>query len=710
MRTSAEIKAEIAKNFGFVPSFFEPAEQNVQALENLWQQTLCAYVNNPLSPMLKEKLFAYLSRYCALPYCIICHSCHLRTLGVEAQQILDLLESPPPTATDIDAYIHILACSPSQLINLSDLSEALERSLLYCSIFIFLEPEQGKDCRSHLRHLLGLVNYQHLITFISYIKMCHLWIEAHPEVSYKADKRVIKQLSKLLESEPSLADFFDNYIEKVRHQHQLQTEHLAQVAQRQQNQEALQKAYEQLEIRVEERTAELLKSNMLLKQEILERQQAQARLANIAFHDALTGLPNRMQFMERLKQTVERAKSYGNLFAVLFLDLDRFKVVNDSLGHTIGDQLLVALADRLQTGLRSGDILARLGGDEFAILLEEIQGIKDVIDIAERLQQQLAIPFHLSGHEVFSTVSIGIALSTTGDHQVENLLRNADIAMYRAKALGRAGYKIFDTAMYTERAKLLQLETDLRRAIERQEFRIYYQPIVSLQTEKIIGFESLIRWQHPKQGLVLPTDFISVAEETGLIVPIGYWVLREACNQMHQWQQQFPQTKLTISVNLSSKQLLQSNFTEQIYLILQETKLDASRLKLEMTESVLIENTQSVTAILWQLKRLGIELHVDDFGTGYSSLSYLHRFPINALKIDRSFIKNMDTSRKYAEIVRTIIALAHNLSIDVIAEGIETVVQLKQVKKLQCKYGQGYFFSQPAAVSVAGALIQQQSS
>jgi diguanylate cyclase (GGDEF)-like protein len=707
MRTSTKIKAEIAKKFGFVPSFFEPAEQNIQVLENLWQQTLCAYVNNPLSPMLKEKLFAYLSRYCALPYCIICHSCHLHTLGVEAQQVLDLLESPPPTATDINASLYILACSPNQLINLSDLSPALEKSLLYCSIFIFLEPGQAKNCCSHLRRLLGLVNYQHLITFISYIKTCHLWIEAHPEVSYKTDKRVIKQLSKLLESEPSLADFFYNYIEKVRHEQQLQTEQLAQAAVCQQNQEALRKAYDELEIRVEERTAELLKSNMLLKQEISERHSAEARLVNIAFHDALTGLPNRMLFMERLKQTVERAKRCGNLFAVLFLDLDRFKVINDSLGHTIGDQLLIALAHRLQTGLRSGEILARLGGDEFAILLEEIQEIKDVIDIADRLQQELAIPFHLSGYEVFSSVSIGIALSTTGDGQVESLLRDADIAMYRAKALGKAGYKIFDTAMYTESTKLLQLETDLRHAIERQEFQIYYQPIVSLQTEEIIGFESLIRWQHPKQGLMLPTDFISVAEETGLIVPIGYWVLREACYQMHRWQQQFPQAQLTISVNISSKQLLQSNFSEQVYLILQETKLDASSLKLEMTESVLIENTQSATALLWQLKELDIELHIDDFGTGYSSLSYLHRFPISALKIDRSFIKDMDTSSNYTEIVRTIIALAHNLGIDVIAEGIETVVQLEQVKKLQCKYGQGYFFSQPATVSVANALISR---
>ncbi|MCC5653313.1 EAL domain-containing protein [Nostoc sp. XA013] len=536
--------------------------------------------------------------------------------------------------------------------------------------------------------------------------MCHLWIEAHPEVSYKTDKRVIKQLSKLLKSEPSLADFFYNYIEKVTHQQQLQTKHLVQVSQRQQNQQALRKAYELLETLVEERTAELLKSNMLLKQDIKERHSAQARLVNIAFHDTLTGLPNRMQFMERLKQTAERAKSYGNLFAVLFLDLDRFKVVNDSLGHTIGDQLLVALAHRLQTGLRSGDILARLGGDEFAILLEEIQGIKDVIDIAERLQQQLAIPFHLSGHKVFSTVSIGIALSTTRDDQVENLLRDADTAMYRAKALGKAGYKIFDTAMYAQATELMQLEIDLQHAIEHQEFIIYYQPIILLETYKVIGFEALIRWQHPQQGFVSPDKFIPIAEETGLIVPIGYWVMREACRQLRTWQEKFPiNPPLTISVNISTKQFLQPDLIAQIRQILQETGVEGRSLKLEITESAIMENTESATAMLLHLQQMNVQLHLDDFGTGYSSLSYLHRFPTNALKIDRSFVMNIGVNGENLEIVQAIITLAHSLNLDVVAEGVETVEQLAQLSLYKCKYAQGYFFSKPLNSKLASALI-----
>ncbi|MBW4430124.1 MAG: EAL domain-containing protein [Nostoc desertorum CM1-VF14] len=536
--------------------------------------------------------------------------------------------------------------------------------------------------------------------------MCHLWIEAHPEVSYKTDKRVIKQLSKLLKSEPSLADFFYNYIEKLTHQQQLQTKHLVQVFQRQQNQQALRKAYELIEILVEERTAELLKSNMLLKQEIKERHSAQARLVNIAFHDALTGLPNRMQFMERLKQTAERAKSYGNLFAVLFLDLDRFKVVNDSLGHTIGDQLLVALAHRLQTGLRSGDILARLGGDEFAILLEEIQGIKDVIDIAERLQQQLAIPFHLSGYEVFSTVSIGIALSTTRDDQVENLLRDADTAMYRAKALGKAGYKIFDTAMYAQATELMQLEIDLQHAIEHQEFIIHYQPIILLETYKVIGFEALVRWQHPQQGFVSPDKFIPIAEETGLIVPIGYWVMREACRQLRAWQEQFPTNPpLTISVNISTKQFSQPDLIGQIRQILQETGVEGRSLKLEITESAIMENTESATAMLLHLQQMNVQLHLDDFGTGYSSLSYLHRFPTNALKIDRSFVMNIGVNGENLEIVQAIITLAHSLNLDVVAEGVETVEQLAQLSLYKCKYAQGYFFSKPLNSKLASTLI-----
>ncbi|WP_017742606.1 EAL domain-containing protein [Scytonema hofmannii] len=450
-------------------------------------------------------------------------------------------------------------------------------------------------------------------------------------------------------------------------------------------------------------TKELLAKNAQLEAEVVERQRAETQLLHIAFHDGLTGLPNRNLFMKRLAQTLERAEEHEDLFAVLFLDLDRFKVVNDSLGHTIGDRLLIAIAGRLQTCLRSGDLLARLGGDEFAILIEEMKSINDAIHLAERLQQELTLPFHIHGYEVFTTLSIGIVFSTVGYEQPENLLRDADIAMYRAKALGKARYKIFDTAMYTESRKLLQLETDLRRAVERQEFRIHYQPIVLLSTNKIIGFEALLRWQHPERGLVLPTEFISVTEETGLLVPIGYWVLREACRQVYLWQQQFQDNSLTISVNLSSKQFSQPNLNEHIYQILQETHLAPRSLKLEITESMMMENTVRATAMLWQLKELGIELHMDDFGTGYSSLSYLHRFPVSVLKIDRSFIHSSEKS----EIVRAIVTLAHNLGMDVIAEGIETLEQKEKLRALECKYGQGYFFSEPQEASAVEALIAQ---
>ncbi|MFN6566261.1 putative bifunctional diguanylate cyclase/phosphodiesterase [Dendronalium sp. ChiSLP03b] len=708
MRTSKKIEAEIREKFGFFPPFFKLAEHNTQVLENLWQQTLSAYINNPISALFKEKLFAYLSRYCSVPYCLICHSCALRTLGLKTQEVLELLESPPPTEKEIAAHLYTLVRSDSEQIILSDLNPAIEKSLFYCSIFIFLEREQSEYCRTELRRLLGPMNYQHLVTFLAYIKTCHVWMEAHPEINYEPDNRVVEQLSSLLEETPKLADFFCNYIEKVRREQQIWAEQAIQLAQRQRHQQAIRKACDDLERQVEEATAKLSVSSMLLKQEIGDRLQAEAQLLHITDRDALTGLPNRTLFMKRLGQTIERTKKSKDLFAVLFLDLDRFKVVNDSLGHTSGDRLLIAFAQRLKSCLQSGDTLARLGGDEFAILLEEIQEINDAIQIAEQLQQELTIPFYLNRHEVFTTVSIGIALSTTGYDQPENLLRDADIAMYRAKALGKARYKIFDTVMYSETTKLLQLEIDLRRAVERQEFLIHYQPIVSLKTDKIIGFEALVRWQHPEQGLVFPTEFIPVAEETGLIVPIGYWVLREACRQLHEWQQQFLENKLIISVNLSSKHLLQSHLSEQIRQILRENSLEPHNLKLEITESVLMENTQSVRTKLLQLRELGIELYLDDFGTGYSSLSYLHCFPINVLKIDRSFVNRMDINGESAEIVRTIIALAHNLGIDVTAEGIETVEQLKQLRILQCKHGQGNFFSKPVPASAARALIAKQ--
>ncbi len=424
---------------------------------------------------------------------------------------------------------------------------------------------------------------------------------------------------------------------------------------------------------------------------------AEAQLIYDAFHDVLTGLPNRALFMERLERALMLAKRRPDYtFAVLFLDLDRFKVINDSLGHMIGDQLLTALARRLENCLRTGDTVARLGGDEFTILLDDLNNISDVISVVERIHEALTSAFQLSGYEVFTTVSIGIALSTGSYSLPEELLRDADIAMYRAKALGKARHEIFDSTMYSQVTKLLELEMDLRRAVERQEFQVYYQPIVLLETYKIIGFEALVRWQHPQLGLVPPDNFIPLAEETGLIIPIGYWVLSEACRQMRAWQIQFPSDPpLTISVNLSTKQFLQPELIEQINQIIQETGLEGSNLKLEITESVLMENIQSATFMILQLQKMNIQLHLDDFGIGYSSLSYLHRFPSNALKIDRSFVTKIGINGENLEIVQAIITLAQSLNIDVIAEGIETAEQLAQLRAMKCKYAQGYFFSQP---------------
>ncbi|AUB39253.1 CheY chemotaxis protein or a CheY-like REC [Nostoc flagelliforme CCNUN1] len=424
---------------------------------------------------------------------------------------------------------------------------------------------------------------------------------------------------------------------------------------------------------------------------------AEAQLIYDAFHDILTGLPNRALFMERLERALMLAKRRANYtFAVLFLDLDRFKVVNDSLGHTIGDQLLTAFARRLENCLRAGDTVARLGGDEFTILLEDINNINDVTGVVERIHEALTSAFQLSGYEVFTTVSIGIALNKGNYNLPEEILRDADIAMYRAKTLGKARHEIFDSSMYRQVTELLELEMDLRRAVERQEFQVYYQPIVLLETYKIIGFEALVRWQHPQQGLVPPDNFIPLAEETGLIIPIGYWVLSEACRQMRAWQIQFPtDPPLTISVNLSTKQFSQSGLIEQISQIMQETGLEGSNLKLEITESVLMENMQSATFMLLQLQEMNIQIHLDDFGIGYSSLSYLHRFASNALKIDRSFVTKIGANGENLEIVQAIITLAQSLNIDVIAEGVETVEQLALLRAMKCKHAQGYFFSKP---------------
>jgi len=447
--------------------------------------------------------------------------------------------------------------------------------------------------------------------------------------------------------------------------------------------------------------------------DITERKKAEQQLVHNAFYDQLTGLPNRALFMDRLRQANLRVKQTrpGNsspqpdLFAVLFLNLNRFKLVNDSLGTQIGDQLLQSFARRLQTCLRPTDTVARLGGDEFAILIEGIQDVNDAIQITDAIHQTLTSPFYLEKPEVFMTVSIGIALNTTREEQPEDLLRDANMAMYGARLKDKA-YEVFNPAMHTQAVDQLQMETDLRRAIERQEFRVLYQPIVSLLTGRITGFEALVRWQHPQRGLVSPSEFIPIAEETGLITPIGWWTLQEACRQLSIWQKQFPSSQpLTINVNLSCKQFTQPDLLQQIDKILQETKPIVGSLKLEITESVVMDNPDLVKALLFQLKKRKINLCIDDFGTGYSSLSRLHNFPISTLKIDRSFVSRIGALGENSEIVQAIIMLAQTLSMEVVAEGIEVSEQIDPLIALHCQYGQGYFFSKPLDSEAARELL-----
>jgi diguanylate cyclase (GGDEF)-like protein len=407
---------------------------------------------------------------------------------------------------------------------------------------------------------------------------------------------------------------------------------------------------------------------------------------------------------------IERAKNHEDYqFGVLFLDLDRFKNVNDSLGHTIGDQLLIAMARRLESCIREGDIVARLGGDEFAILLDGISNATEANTMARRIQDRLSSPFNLSGHEVFTTTSIGIALSSTGYDHPENILRDADTAMYRAKAQGKACYEVFDKGMHTQAVYLLQMENDLRRALDREEFRVVYQPIVALDNGQLAGFEALIRWQHPERGFVNPADFIPLAEDTGLIVPIGLWILRKACQQLAKWQWHVAGNRdLFMSVNLSSKQVAQPGLVTEIQDILEETDLEAKQIKLEITESAVMGNAEMSARLLKRLKALGVQLSIDDFGTGYSSLGYLHRFPVNTLKIDRSFVGRIGEAAENIEIVRTIVSLAENMGMEVVAEGVETLSQLTQLRSLNCRYGQGYLFSRPIDAESVTALITRQ--
>lgn len=480
---------------------------------------------------------------------------------------------------------------------------------------------------------------------------------------------------------------------------------------------SLESMNDQLEERVKERT-------QALEREIQERKRAQTQLLHLALHDPLTQLPNRSLLMDRLEAMLlhsEQQPDYG--FAVLFLDCDRFKRINDSLGHTVGDRLLIAIAQRLQQCLRPQDTLARLGGDEFAILIDGCEDAQTGLAVAQALNHSLTEPFHLANYEIFINASIGVVFnsdrlnqqlySSTAPYRfnlhytdAEHLLRDADTAMYRAKAMGKGCYEVFSPDLHDQARSLLELESDLRRALEQEEFLLYYQPIVALKRGKIAGFEALIRWRHPKKGFISPVEFIPAAEETGLIIPIGEWVFHTACHQLKKWHDLMITTEpLTMSVNFSVRQFSQANFLGKIESILDHTQANCGCLKLEVTESVLIDQPESVMLLLQELKAKQLKLSLDDFGTGFSSLSYLHRFPMDTLKIDRSFIGRIGDNPKNLEIVQAIITLGHNLGIETIAEGIETPQQLAHLRALGCEYGQGYFFARPIAAVDAEALL-----
>ena len=446
-------------------------------------------------------------------------------------------------------------------------------------------------------------------------------------------------------------------------------------------------------------------------QDISDRKKAEESIHHAAFHDALTGLPNRTLFSDRLRMAVERAKRDEDYhFAVIFIDLDRFKIVNDSLGHGIGDQLLIDLSRRLEHGTRAVDTVARLGGDEFAILQEDIASLADTTDLAERLQRSLREPFILDGHPFSTTASMGIAYSVAGYERPEEILRDADTAMYRAKANGKARHEVFDRSMHTRAVSVLTVEAELRQALEKNEIVPYFQPIISLHSGTIAGFEALARWNHPSRGLVSPADFIPLAEETDLIIPIGYSILEQACERTVEWQNAYDLPELSISVNLSGKQCRKATVVDNIEEILYSTGLDARSLKIEITETVVMEDMLATTEILDRLKAIGVNISIDDFGTGYSSLSYLHRFPFDFLKIDRSFVIAMTTERESRAIVNTIIALAAGLGRSVIAEGVETAEQQRLLSELGCRFGQGYLFSKPVDSNSAAELLEIGSS
>ncbi len=441
--------------------------------------------------------------------------------------------------------------------------------------------------------------------------------------------------------------------------------------------------------------------------DITARKKAEHQLQHDALHDGLTGLANRVLFIDRLACALADLRRQASPhFAVLYFDLDRFKNVNDSLGHSMGDKLLVGIARRLEHFLRPGDTVARLGGDEFAVLVHRVEDASGAIHVADRIQDVLSMNFSIDGHDVMVTASIGIAHSSTGYNSPEEILRDADIAMYRAKGEGKARYEIFDRDMHQSAVALLKLETELRRSVHRGEFEMNYQPIVSLANGRIVGFEGLVRWRHPERGIVLPNNFIAIAEETGLIVPIGWWVLRESCKQTCIWQNLFPKDPpLWVSVNMSGKLFMRSTMVDELLGILEDTGLPPRNLRLEVTENVVMDHADLAVRNLMELRALGVQLSIDDFGTGYSSLSYLQRFHYDSLKIDRSFVSQLGSPGDSRAIVETILNLANNLGIGVVAEGIETADQVDRLRRMQCPHGQGYWFSRPLNVTAAEELM-----
>ncbi len=443
--------------------------------------------------------------------------------------------------------------------------------------------------------------------------------------------------------------------------------------------------------------------------DITLRKAAMEQLVYNAFHDALTGLPNRALFMDRLQHVIDTQIRRDDLllYAVLFLDMDRFKIVNDSLGHQIGDKLLVGMGRKLTECLRPGDTVARLGGDEFSILLENINKLEDVYDVSNRIHLALSTPFNIDDNEVYAAVSIGIALGPEHYQRAEQVLRDADIAMYQAKRRHDSSTEIFDTRMHASILDRIMLEADLHAALDHHELLLLYQPIMDLKTQRLNGFEALVRWNHPVRGLISPLYFIPVAEETGLITKIGEWIMQEACRELKRLQERYPsQPPLKMSINISGRQFAHENLADMVAEALRATAVPPECVALEVTESMLLENVEMAISTMNRIRAMGVHIHIDDFGTGYSSLSYLHRLPVNALKVDRSFVSKLSENGDNQEIVRSIISLARSLNLDVIAEGVELDHQLLQIKELDCHYGQGYLFSKPMeSVAIEGWLI-----